>query len=64
VLYHHAFLDHAFSFAVRRNPLVTAAAAAPEGTVAAAPEGAAAAYPGDSSSKREEKYLSNKQYEH
>ena len=45
MLYHHAFLNHTFSFAAGRNPLVTAAAAAPEGT--------AAAYPGDSSSKRE-----------
>jgi len=49
VLYHHAFLDHAFSFAAGRNPLVTAAATAPEG--------AAAAYPGDSSSKREDDHL-------
>jgi len=49
VLYHHAFLDHAFSFAAGRNPLVTAAAAAPNG--------AAAAYPRDSSSKREDNHL-------
>jgi len=49
VLYHHAFLDHAFSFAAERNPLVTAAAAAPNG--------AAAAYPRDSSSKREDNHL-------
>ena len=48
MLYHHAFLDHAFSFAAGRNPLVAATAA---------PEGAAAAYPGDSSSKREDDHL-------
>ena len=50
MLYHHAFLDHAFSFAAGRNPLVAAAAAA-------APEGAAAAYPGDFSSRREGDHL-------
>jgi len=49
VLYHYAFLDHAFSFAAGRNPLVTAAAAALEG--------AFAAYPRDSSSKRENNHL-------
>jgi len=49
VLYHHAFLNYTFSFAARRNPLVTAAAAAPEGT--------AAVYPGNSSSKREDDHL-------
>jgi len=49
VLYHHTFLDHTFSFAAERNPLVTAAAIAPEGT--------AAAYPGDSSSKKEDNHL-------
>ena len=58
MLYYHAFLDHAFSFAAGRNLLVTAAAAAPEGTAAAAaPEGAAAAYPKNSSSKREDNHL-------
>jgi len=49
VFYHHAFLNYAFSFVARRNPLVTAAAAAPKG--------AAAAYPRDSSSKREDNHL-------
>ena len=49
MLYHYAFLDHAFSFAAGRNPLVAAAAAAPKGT--------AAAYPGDSSFKREDDHL-------
>jgi len=49
MLYHHAFLDHAFSFVAKRNPLVTAATAAPEGT--------AAAYSGDFSSKREDDHL-------
>jgi len=49
MLYHHAFLDYTFSFAAGRNPLVTAAAATPEG--------AAAAYPRDSSSKREDDHL-------
>ena len=49
MLYHHAFLDHAFSFVAKRNPLVTAAAAAPEG--------AAAAYPGDFSFRREGDHL-------
>jgi len=49
VLYHHTFLDYAFSFAARRNPLVTAAAAALEG--------AAAAYPGVFFSKREDDHL-------
>jgi len=48
MLYHHAFLDHAFSFVAKRNPLVTAATAAPEGT---------AAYSGDFSSKREDDHL-------
>jgi len=41
MLYHHAFLDHTFSFAAGRNPLVTAAAA----------------YPGSSSSKREDDHF-------
>jgi len=49
MLYYHAFLDHAFSFAAGRNLLVTAAAAAPKG--------AATAYSGDSSSKREDNHL-------
>jgi len=49
MLYHHAFLNHAFSFAAGRNPLVTVATAAPEG--------AAVAHPGDSSSKRKDDYL-------
>jgi len=49
VLYHHTFLNHTFSFAAGRNPLVTA--------VATAPEGAATAYPGDSSSKRKNNHL-------
>jgi len=49
VLYYHTFLDHTFSFVAERNPLVTAAAAAPEG--------AATAYPGDSSSRREGDHL-------
>jgi len=41
MLYYHAFLNHAFSFATKRNPLVTIAAA----------------YPGGFSSKRENDYL-------
>ena len=49
MLYHYAFLDHAFSFVAERNPLVTATTAALEGT--------AAAYSGDSSSRREGDYL-------
>jgi len=49
MLYHYTFLNHTFSFATGRNPLVTAAAATPKGT--------AAAYPGNSSSKREDDYL-------
>jgi len=49
VLYYYAFLDHAFSFAAGRNPLVT--------TAATVPEGATAAYPGDSSSKRKDNHL-------
>jgi len=48
VLYHYAFLNHTFSFAAGRNPLVTAAAA---------PEGAAATYPGNFSSKKEDDHL-------
>ena len=43
MFYHYAFLDHAFSLAAGRNPLVTTAAAA--------------AYPGNSSSKREDDHL-------
>jgi len=49
VLCYHTFLDYAFSFAAGRNPLITAATAAPEGTTAA--------YPRDSSSKRGNNYL-------